>query len=115
VKNTEQRKIALAIGNNEYQTTRLSNCVNDAIDLSNELKKIGFIVTTRTNLNYEAMDKAIRSFVASIQSNDIVLFFFAGHGVQWEDQNFMIPCDENQMDEESDLKYRAINAQQFLE
>lgn len=115
VENGERRKLALIIGNNEYQKCQLLNCVNDAIDLSNELKRIGFIVITKTNLNYVDMERAMKDFVASIRSDDLVLFFFAGHGVQWEDQNFLIPCDEDQIEEEFDLKYRATNAQQVLE
>lgn len=113
--NNERRKLALVIGNNEYRKSELLNCVNDAIDLSNELTRIGFIVTTKTNLNYEGMERGIKDFVASIKVDDLVLFFFAGHGVQWEDQNFLIPCDEDQIEEKFDLKYRAINAQQILE
>ncbi|CAF1511971.1 unnamed protein product [Rotaria magnacalcarata] len=114
IKSTERRKIALVIGNNEYQTKRLFNCVNDAIDLSKELTSIGFIVTTKINLNYTSMGRAIRDFVASIRSNDIVLFFFAGHNVQLDDQDFITACDEERIAEVS-LNYVPINAQELLE
>lgn len=103
------------IGNDAYQKSRLFTCVNDATDLSDELKRIGFLVTTKVNLNHEAIEKEMRSFAASIKSDDLVLFFFAGHGVQWEDQNFLVPCDESRIEEGFDLKYRATYAQQFLE
>ena len=73
------------------------------------------MVTTKINLNYEAMEKEMRTFAASIKSDDLVLFFFAGHGVQWEEQNFLIPCDDDRIEEGLDLKYRATYAQQFLE
>lgn len=73
----ERRKIALVIGNNEYRTDRLLYCVNDAIDLSNELKKIRFHVRTAINLNYASMREEIRKFITSIRKNDIVLFYFS--------------------------------------
>jgi uncharacterized caspase-like protein len=103
------------IGNDAYQKSRLFTCVNDATDLSNELSRIGFVVTTKVNLDHEAMETEMRSFSASIKTGDLVLFFFAGHGVQWEDQNFLIGCDEDRIDEAFDLKYRATYAQRFLE
>ncbi|CAF4763832.1 unnamed protein product [Rotaria socialis] len=114
VKSAERRKIALVIGNNEYQTKRLFKCVNDAIDLSKELTNIGFIVTTKINLNYTSMSRGIRNFVASIRPNDIVLFFFTGHNIQLDGQDFITACDEERIAEVS-LNYVPINAQQLLE
>jgi uncharacterized caspase-like protein len=111
----EPRKIALLIGNNNYTKNPLVNCIHDAMDLSLELEKAGFLVTKKTDLNYEAMDRAIESFAASIRPDDFALFFFAGHGVQWEDQNYLIPCDDDRIMDSTDLKYRATNAQRALE
>jgi uncharacterized caspase-like protein len=111
----ERRKIALLIGNNQYKRSPLSNCVNDATDLSNELKRIGFYVTKSTDLIHEEMEKRIRQFANSIMSGDIVLFFYAGHGVQWEDQNYLIPCDNDRIENPIDYRYRATNAQHILE
>ncbi|CAF0729015.1 unnamed protein product [Adineta steineri] len=102
------RKIALVIGNNKYQTKYLTYCVNDAIDLSITLENMGFLVITKFNVNYEIMDKEIRNFTESIQSNDIVLFFFSGHGLQSENENYLVPCDE-------DLEYQTISLQYILE
>ena len=109
------RRIALLIGNNKYTLNPLQNCVNDAKDMSAALSRVGFHVTTKTDLAYEKMDKQIEEFAGNIKSQDFVLFFFSGHGVQWEDQNYLIPCDDDRIKDWSDLKYRATNAQRFLE
>jgi uncharacterized caspase-like protein len=111
----QPRKVAFTIGNNNYETSPLQNCVNDANDLSGKLEEIGFIVTSKINLNYEQMDKAIKEFVESLQAGDFVLFFYAGHGSQFEDQNYLIPCDNTNIKVASDLKYRATNVQMFLD
>ncbi|CAF1014119.1 unnamed protein product [Adineta steineri] len=61
------------------------------------------------------MDRAIETFVDDIRSGDFVLFFFAGHSVQSEDQNYLLPCDDDRIRNLPDLKYRAVNAQRALE
>ncbi|CAF3035093.1 unnamed protein product [Rotaria socialis] len=111
----ERRRIALVIGNNKYKQSPLYNCVNDANDLSKALKSIGFLVTSKTDLNCEEMDKEIENFLESIHQGDLVLFFFSGHGVQRDEQNYLIPCDNDRILGPSDFKYRAINAQRFLD
>jgi uncharacterized caspase-like protein len=111
----ERRRIALVIGNNRYKQSPLDNCVNDANDLSEALKSIGFLVTSKTDLNCEAMDEEIENFVESIVAGDLVLFFFSGHGVQRDDQNYLIPCDNDRIRGPSDFRHRAINAQRFLD
>jgi uncharacterized caspase-like protein len=110
----EPRKVALTIGNNNYQKSPLKNCVNDASDLSGKLKEIGFDVTWKPNLNCVDMKREINNFVDSLTPGDFVFFFFAGHGIQWEDQNYLIPCDDKEIKDQYDLIDRAINAQRFL-
>lgn len=112
---SERRKIALSIGNNNYIRSPLNNCVNDVIDVSAELKKVGFSVTTKTNLNHADMGKAINSFVDGIKPDDFVFFSFSGHGVQWNDQNYLMPCDDDRIEGPSHLEDRATNAQRALE
>ncbi|CAF1165125.1 unnamed protein product [Didymodactylos carnosus] len=109
------RKLALIIGNNKYTQNPLKNCVNDANDLSRALESIEFHVTKKTDLIYREMDQTIDRFVRSIQPNDFVVFFFSGHGTQWEDQNYLLPCDDDRIYDQNDMKYHAINAQRVLE
>ena len=111
----QRRRVALTIGNNDYRARPLRNCINDATDLGKKLEEIGFNVTAKTNLNSAELNGEIEKFVGSIELEDFVLFFFAGHGTQWEDQNYLIPCDYNQDYGAPDLKHQATNAQHVLE
>ncbi|CAF4735493.1 unnamed protein product [Rotaria socialis] len=110
-----QRKRALVIGVSQYEDgSNLSNPRNDANDMANALEKIGFMVMKGINLKSDEMDANISSFVQSIQGTDMALFYFAGHGCQWEDQNFLIPSDNTNLSGPN-IKRRAINAQHVLE
>ncbi|CAM2708867.1 unnamed protein product [Rotaria socialis] len=110
-----QRKRALVIGVSQYEDgSNLSNPRNDANDMANALEKIGFMVMKGINLKSDEMDANISSFVQSIQGTDMALFYFAGHGCQWEDQNFLIPSDNTNLSGPN-IKCRAINAQHVLE
>jgi uncharacterized caspase-like protein len=113
--NRDPRQIALFIGNNEYQKAALSCCVNDAHDLSNKFCSMGFTVTVNTDCNYRRMRETIDDFTDQISPDDLVVFFFAGHGLQWNDQNYLMPIDANEITVKEDLKERAINAQSTLE
>ncbi|CAF1479150.1 unnamed protein product [Rotaria magnacalcarata] len=117
-----RRKLALVIGIGDYENVRkLKNPQNDAKALSSLLQRIRFTTVdqqldkTRSQLKHVLVD-----FEESIQSNDIVLFYFAGHGVQWEDQNYLLPKgfpDMEAADEKKKaefLKKNAINAQDIL-
>ncbi|CAF2840187.1 unnamed protein product [Rotaria sp. Silwood2] len=109
-----RRKLALVIGIGDYEDgQKLEDPENDANDMSSALETIGFIVTKKLNLKRVAMKHAIIDFEESIESGDIILFFFAGHGAQWEDVNYIIPAD-NDCIHSPDLNRRAINLQDIL-
>ena len=80
------RKRAIVIGNGMYATgNNLPNALNDAIDIAAALKEIDFIIDEpKLNLTYEEMDIALTRFKHSLKNGDLALFYFAGHGVQWE-------------------------------
>ncbi|CAF1327468.1 unnamed protein product [Adineta steineri] len=61
------------------------------------------------------MRRTIDDFTDSISENDLVVFFFAGHGTQWNDQNYLLPVDNNRIITKEHLKTRAINAQHTLD
>ena len=82
---TIRDKLALVIGNNTYEARNdLENPENDALDMAAALRKIHFDVEEHLNVNYNDMESLLKSFVESIDLNDMVLFYFAGHGQQWE-------------------------------
>ncbi|CAF1037917.1 unnamed protein product [Adineta ricciae] len=112
--NRSRRKVALVIGNAAYRKNPLHKPLNDAADMTNALKKIGFQGVTRTDMDFEDMETCRRQFVQAIQPNDLVLFYFSGHGKQWEDHNFLLPCN-NQNINDSNINQYAINAQWLLD
>ncbi|CAF1163192.1 unnamed protein product [Rotaria sordida] len=115
-KSTSEKK-ALLIGNNAYkrENTQLQCCINDATDLCKKLRTIQFQVTVGSDLTHEQMDRMIDDFTIKINPGDLVVFFFSGHGTQWNDQNFLMPVDNDRINERKYLKHGAINAQATLE
>jgi len=109
-----QSKIALIIGNSAYQQVPLKNPVNDAYDLSNTLKSLGFYVIKETNLNRKSMEIAISSFTDKIKPGDVALFYFSGHGTQVNGLNYLIPVNES-ISNEVDVKYHCVDAGYVLD
>ena len=80
-----QRKVALVIGIGTYDHIEgLENPGNDENDMSDALQSIGFIVTKKVNIERRERRHVIIDFEASIKPEDMVLFYFVGHGAQWE-------------------------------
>jgi len=104
---------ALVIGNSEYQYQPLPNPINDANDMANSLKKLGFNVTLKMNLDRQGMSEAIREFeqrLFNTPEDDVGIFYFSGHGAQVNGQNFLVPIDNHQIKSEADLRQHAVNA-----
>lgn len=114
---TDKPKIALVIGNSNYEYKSLENPINDAKDVSNTLKDIGFNVDFQKNLNKRSMDEAITTFVKRLtrQPGSVAFFYYAGHGVRVEGQNYLIPVDNGKIASETDVKYAAVDAHRILE
>ena len=86
------KNVALLIGNANYSVGQLANPVNDANDLANTLRSIGFETVVRVNVDGDGMRSAIRDFGEKLKNNDgIGMFFFAGHGVQVNGENYLLP------------------------
>jgi hypothetical protein len=106
-------KQALVIGNEAYLENPLQKCVNDAIDMSICLYSIGFQVKPAVNLRAHSMQAITHRFVQSIQPGSIVMFYFSGHGIQYNGINYLIPTDDGSLylDE---LDSSALNVQQMI-
>ncbi len=91
-------RIALVIGNDAYRDSPLLNPVNDAKAVSAALRASGFEVLERHNLGATEMRRAIREFGEKLRGKGAGLFYFAGHGVQVNGRNFLIPAN-------ADIKY----------
>lgn len=106
-------RVALIIGNSAYKGQELKNPTNDANDLAQKLTTLGFKVVKVLNANMEQMEKSITSFGGMAKGSDVALFYFAGHGVQVEGMNYMIPIDAT-LESEEQTKYRCTNMNYVL-
>jgi hypothetical protein len=90
----DAKRVALVIGNDSYQNAQaLSNARSDAKAMAKALESSGFSVTLKQDLTLKAMKEALRAFKAEVAGGDDALFYFSGHGVQFEGSNYLIPVD----------------------
>ena len=88
-----QRKLALVIGNAAYPQSPLKDPVNDAVAMAGVLRRLGFEVTEGRDLGRQQMEEAVDRFAGRVQAGDLALFYYAGHGAQWQQENYLIPVD----------------------
>jgi len=85
--------VALVIGNSAYDAAPLRNPVNDARAMAKALQDLGFDVSEKENLNQKDMKREIQSFGQKLQKGSIGLFYYAGHGMQVNGRNYLIPWE----------------------
>jgi tetratricopeptide (TPR) repeat protein len=89
----EGKRVALVIGNDAYLTRPLQNAVNDARLMDKVLKASGFQTILKENAKKAEMEEALAEFLGQLGPNDTALFYYAGHGVQIENENLLVPVD----------------------
>ena len=88
------RRVALVIGNSSYKfTSTLENPKNDATDVSNAFKAFGFEVFEGVDLDKGAMERLMRDYAGALSGAEVGLFFYAGHGLQVNGVNYLVPID----------------------
>jgi uncharacterized caspase-like protein len=85
------KRVALVIGNSAYQ--HVAQLTNPANDIASALKKLGFVVIQKADLTKTATDNAVREFSVALNKAELGLFFFAGHGLQHNGRNYLMPVD----------------------
>lgn len=105
---TSEKRIALVIGNNNYLNAPLKNPVNDANLMESTLKSLGFTVIKKVNANRVEMAQAITEFWKNLGNYNVSLFFFAGHGVQVNGVNYIIPVDAS-LETQDMVSFEAIS------
>ena len=106
---------ALVIGNSQYsQQTPLKNPRSDAETIARSLEKVGFEVELAFDLSRRDLGRAITSFSSRAKEADISLFYFAGHGIEIDSRNYLIPTDAI-MDDPAALKYDVIDLEEAID
>jgi uncharacterized caspase-like protein len=108
-----ERRTALVIGNGGYSSSPLKNAVNDAADIASNLQKLGFSVTLKKNANHQEMEDAILEFGEQLKKGGVGLFFYAGHGVQKDSRNYLMPIGAR-INKDTDVKFQAVDAEMVL-
>ncbi|MBI9067331.1 MAG: peptidylprolyl isomerase [Salinivirgaceae bacterium] len=109
------KRLALVIGNSNYTTGgALKNPVNDANLMATTLQQLGFDVIKTTNSTKAQMDKAVLDYARRLVDCDVALFYYAGHGMQLNGVNYLIPIDATLQDELS-LEYEAVNVGEIVQ
>lgn len=110
----QENRLALVIGNSDYAESPLDNPVNDARDMAETLENLGFTVILRIDADRREMSKAIRDFGRQLKKErGVGLFYFAGHGMQIDNRNFLIPVD-SALEEEDEVPFESVDVGSIL-
>lgn len=102
-------KLAYVIGNNDYKNwSNLNNPINDINGIGDVLTNVGFTVRRFTNLGYSGMSQCIYDFGHELINHNVGLFYFAGHGVEFQGENYLIPIDASN-DSERTIISSSVN------
>ncbi len=106
---------ALVMGNDSYKAVaKLQNAREDARLMAQSLTQVGYQVTLKLDLTEKDMKSALRGFKNQVEAGDEVAIFYAGHGVQLANSNYLIPIDVAGQDEEQ-IKDEGIALQRLLD
>jgi len=107
-------KKALCIGNAVYPEEPLRNPANDADTLSSKLRVLGFECDHRCDATIKEMHTALREFADGLKDSEVGLFFFAGHGMQIDGDNYLTATDTD-FGTEMDAKYSSLPLNKVIE
>lgn len=107
------RRLALVIGNGSYEESPLANPINDARAMAKTLAELGFEVINRENASMTLMMESIQEFGKKLRKGGTGLFYFAGHGIQSNGENYLIPVRSG-IEFEEHLRYKAVNLGEVL-
>lgn len=107
-------RVALVIGNGRYEAMQpLPNPPNDAADIAQALKNLGFKVTLAVDAKRATMEEVLAAFAREARQADTAMVFYAGHGLQHQGVNYLAPVDAR-MTDETDLR-KFVRVQNILE
>ena len=102
------QRVALVIGNASYEhAPALANPLNDATDIGAALGRLGFSVTRLENVDDAAMRRGLKEFRRAAAASEVALVFYAGHGIEVDGRNFLVPVDARLASDE-DVEYEVV-------
>ncbi len=107
------KRLALVIGNSKYKNHSLKTPINDARDMKETLEKLNFKVLKYENLNQAEMKQKIDAFGEKMKNYDVALFYYAGHAVQTEGLNYLVPIDAT-LKMERQVEYQCVRADRMF-
>ncbi len=109
-----ENRVALVIGMSEYQSVvDLDNTLNDARGIADTLSGVGFNVTTVLNAEANQLRASVEDFAFRSETADLALIYFAGHGVEVQGENFLIPVDAK-VQSNKDIQRQAVSLKELL-
>jgi len=109
-----EKRLALVIGNSKYSHGAfLLNPANDAIAMAKVLEKVGFEVESYTDADQKTVKMAMDQFGAKLENYEVGLFYYAGHGIQVNGNNYIVPVDAN-LYMENDVEYDCVEVGRIL-
>ena len=112
-----EKKLALVIGNSDYDNKKLSkltNPINDSRAVRDKLKDRGFEVLYLENGTQREIDKIVKRFKTKLNHSSVGLFYFAGHGIEVKNKNYLIPIGAD-ISDEVDVKYEALAVDEIVD
>ena len=110
----QESRLALLIGNSNYNYAgKLDNPINDVRAIKGVLEQLGFTVLKYEDCSQNTMKRAIDKFGRQLKTKDVGLFFYAGHGVQVDGYNYLLPINAK-LDNENDAEYDCVRAGRIL-
>jgi hypothetical protein len=110
----QEQRLALLIGNSHYtHGGSLPNPVNDVRAIKKALEGLGFTVMKYEDCSQKTMKRAMDKFGRKLKDKNVGLFFYAGHGVQVNGHNYLMPVDAK-LDTEHDAEYDCVRADRVL-
>ena len=107
-------RVALIVGNSTYaHVGRLPNPENDAADMSAALRRLGFEVTAEFDADRVELTEALRAFTRRSAGADVSLVFYAGHGIEMDGVNYLVPVDAR-LERDVDVRYETVTLDDLL-
>ncbi|MGR6087348.1 MAG: tetratricopeptide repeat protein [Arcticibacter sp.] len=111
----QEKRLALVIGNANYSKGALKNPVKDALLMEKTFKELGFDVILDTNIaTRSGFLKTIREFGERRQQYNVGFIYYAGHGIQIQDKNYLLATQENYQSED-DVKDNGIEVERLMD